>query len=215
MIAGHDAAIARPEGAWVGMWRNGSGVPIGPNLILTVRHAGADPEYVGDVFRLAGNAFEVVAIDAHPDPQVDLAVLHIAGNVPHLLCVGREPQSGEPIVAGGTGVIGSERAHGEYVWSGQHTDSTVGWEHGERHEVWARGALHAVDPYSIEVEFSSNGFAATMSDSGAPLLREHDDGYQVLGLACDITGEKGLSRHGDRTIYLRLDRQADWIAQFK
>lgn len=215
MIAGNDAAITRPDGAWVGMWRNGSGVPIGPNLIITVRHAGADPEYVGELFRLAGNAFRVVAISAHPSPQVDLALLRIAEKVPHVLGVGLDPQPGEPVVAGGTGVIASERAHGEYVWSGQQTDAAVGWHNGERHEVWAQGALHAVDQYTVEVEFSSNGFAATMSDSGAPILRRRDDGYEVLGLACGITGQKGLSRYGDRTICLRLDRHADWIDQFK
>ena len=215
MIPGKGAAIERPTGAWVGMWRNGSGVPVGPNLIVTVRHAGADPVYVGEAFWLAGKAFEVVAISAHPDPQVDLALLRVAEEVPCVLGVGLDPQPGEPVVAGGTGVMGSERAHGEYVWSGEATDSAVGWEHGERREVWARSAVHAVARSTIEVVFSAQSLAATMSDSGAPLLRKRDAGYEILGLACDITGQKGVSRYGDRTIFVRLDRHADWIDQFK
>lgn len=215
MIAGDDSAISRPDGAWVGMWRNGSGVPIGPNLIVTVRHAGAEAAHVGEVFRLAGESFEVVAIHAHPTPSVDLAVLRVAGEMPHVRGIGRDPQRGEPVIGGGTGVVGNRRAQGEYAWSGIRTDSAVGWENGERREVWARGAAHTVDPHAIYVEFSSQSFAATMSDSGAPILRQRSDGYEVLGLACDITGQKGLSRHGDKTIYLRLDRYAQWIDQYR
>jgi hypothetical protein len=215
MLTGSDAGIARPDGAWVGMWRNGSGVPISPDLIATVRHAGADPEHVGERFSLAGRTFEVVAIHAHPDPRVDLALLRLAGPMPHVLGIGLGPRPGEPVVAGGTGVIGREQAPGEYVWSGERTDSSVGWEHGERREVWARGVADHVDQHRVWVEFSSQSFAATMSDSGAPILREHRDGYEVLGLACGITGEKGLSRYGDKTFYLRLDRYADWIHQHR
>lgn len=126
-----------------------------------------------------------------------------------------EPRPREQVVAGGTGVIGRTQATGEYAWSGERTESVVGWENGDRREVWARALVHAVDANAIEVEFSPESFAATMSDSGAPILRQHIDGYEVLGLACDITGQKGLSRYGDKTIYLRLDRHASWIDQFK
>ena len=75
--------------------------------------------------------------------------------------------------------------------------------------------MHHVDAYAVCVEFSSHGFAGTMSDSGAPILREHDAGYEVLGLACGITGQKGLTRYGDKTIYLRLDQYTDWIHQHR
>lgn len=215
MIAGEDAAVSRPEGAWVGMWRNGSGVPIGPDLFVTVRHAGAEAAHLGEVFRLAGDSFPVVAIHAHPSPDVDLAVMRVAGRMAHVLGIGLDPRPGELLIGGGTGVVGKRQAVGQYAWSGTAADSDVGWEHGERREVWARGAAHNVDPHAIQVEFSSQGFAGTMSDSGAPILRQRGSGYELLGLAYDITGPKGLSRYGDKTFYLRLDRYVHWIDQHR
>jgi hypothetical protein len=215
VIAGSESEIARPDGAWVGVWRNGSGVPLGPDVIVTVRHAGAEAEHVGGVFRLAGEAFEVVAIHGHPDPHVDLAVLRVAGKMPHVAGIAFEPQPGELIVGGGTGVIGTQRAEDEYAWSGEQADSISGWENGERRELWARGAVHRVGRSTIRVAFSARSFAGTMSDSGAPILRKQNDGYRVLGLACDISGRKGLTRQGDETIYLRLDRHAAWLDQYR
>jgi hypothetical protein len=179
------------------------------------RHVGAESKHVGSVFQLDGEPFEVEAIHAHPAPHVDLAVLRIARKMPHVFGVGLEPRPGELVVGGGTGVTATEQGHGEYAWSGERTASAVGWEYGDRREVWARGAVHHVDEYAISVEFSSQSFAGTMSDSGAPILRKHNDGYEVLGVACGISGQKGLTRYGDKTMYVRLDHHVDWINQYR
>jgi hypothetical protein len=63
------------------------------------------------------------------------------------------------------------------------------------------------------LEFGPESFAATMSDSGSPIFARESDGYRVAGIAHHITNEKGVSRFGDRTWYLRTDIHRQWIAE--
>ena len=86
---------------------------------------------------------------------------------------------------GGTGSL-PRPGHGEYVWS-RANRSGVGWAHvAETRNVPERPVQRIVQCKSC-VEFSSQRFAATMSDSCAPVARKHNAGYEPVVLARGIS----------------------------
>jgi hypothetical protein len=180
-------------------------------LVLTARHVALDDNTPPGPFRLHGHEHTVEDVLLPDDSDADIALLRVSGNMTHCRLATRAATAGEPVFAGGTGVIASVVGDDGYVWSGHESDAPPYWIGGCREELWGRGTVASVGRRHLRITFGPESFAPAMSDSGSPLFVIESGACALAGIAVGITQEKGRTRFGDQSLYLRTDLHGAWI----
>lgn len=196
-------SMARPQGAAVGMWNGSSGVPVGPQWLITARHTGGA---VGGWFLCNGRWHQAVEIREHA--SLDLQMVRVAETFDTWHRIAEGVVAGDPCVVGGWGVTaGAALANNAgYTWGGPHQ------------ETWGANVVqNASAILSVRFDAPGTGNAVpyeasfAVNDSGGGLFTWGVDGQlELAAIAVSISGF-GSAAYGQSGYAVRLEPVKDWI----
>lgn len=198
----HGNQLERPDHAYVGVFRGGSAVAIGENLLLTAGHVGGERR---SVFTLGEERFLAKSVTRHT--SLDLSLIETYEPLPGWHEVTDELNSGDRVVLGGFGKVQGKKKSKGYKWS------------DDRSEVWGENIVNFLyNGYGFFDFDKRNGSKLegeaifSSGDSGGGVFIEQPDGtFQLAGIAIGVTGKIGFSRFGNLGVFLPV---ADALRDF-